>query len=145
MFFGGRDPILALDMMDAAKRRWSRPFELSVLADPAGSFTTAAAMIAVVEKRLSAEGLDLAGRRVAVFGATGPVGLVAALIAAQEGAKVSLVGYDGPAGDRVLREFEERFGVAMSLRRWQRRGQEARRDGGAEVILACRPGRNSRS
>ena len=38
---------------------------------------------------------DLKGLKVAVFGATGVVGFSAAVIAALEGAKVTLVGYDG--------------------------------------------------
>ena len=96
MLIGGREPILAMDMLDAAKHAMVPPhFEISVMADPSGAFTTAAGMIAVVEKHLRAVALNLAGRRVAVFGGTGPVGRIAALIAAQAGAKVSLVGYDG--------------------------------------------------
>ena len=50
----------------------------------------------------------------AVFGATGPVGGVAGLIAAKAGAKVTLVGYDGL--QRVSArcdQFGERFGVAL--------------------------------
>jgi methylene-tetrahydromethanopterin dehydrogenase len=46
IFIGGKDAIVALDMMDAAKKALFKPFELSVFADPAGSFTTAAAMVA---------------------------------------------------------------------------------------------------
>ena len=49
-FMGGKDAILALDMLDAAKKAMVPPFECSVFADPAGSFTTAAAMVACVEK-----------------------------------------------------------------------------------------------
>ena len=50
-FFGGKDAILALDMIQAAKDALVPPFQLSTFADPAGSFTTAAAMVAVVEQR----------------------------------------------------------------------------------------------
>ena len=65
---GGKDAILALDMLDAAKKAMVPPFECSVFADPAGSFTTAAAMVACVEQVLeekfnrSLEGRE--GRRV---------------------------------------------------------------------------------
>ena len=115
VLIGGREPILAIDMLDAAKAAMVPPyFEISVMADPSGAFTTAAAMIAVVEKRLRAAGLGLEGRRVAVFGGTGPVGRVAALIAAQAGARVSLVGYDGlHRVTATCDQFGERFGVAM--------------------------------
>ncbi len=52
VFFAGKDAILALDMIDKAKGALLKPFEISVFADPAGSFTTAAAMVACVEKVL---------------------------------------------------------------------------------------------
>ena len=52
VFIGGKDALVALDMLDAAGKALFKPFEISLFADPAGSFTTAAAMIAVVEKAL---------------------------------------------------------------------------------------------
>ncbi|MBV9909438.1 MAG: methylenetetrahydromethanopterin dehydrogenase, partial [Hyphomicrobiales bacterium] len=52
VFIGGKDALVALDMLDAAGKALFKPFEISLFADPAGSFTTAAAMIAVVDKTL---------------------------------------------------------------------------------------------
>ena len=52
MFIGGKRAIEALDMMDRAKKAMVPPFEISVFADPAGSFTTAAAMVACAKKAL---------------------------------------------------------------------------------------------
>jgi methylene-tetrahydromethanopterin dehydrogenase len=96
MFFGGKNAILALDMLAAAKKALVPPFAISFFADPAGSFTTAAAMVACVDKVLrEKKKRDLAGLKVAVFGATGVVGFSAAVIAAQAGGNVTLVGYDG--------------------------------------------------
>jgi len=116
VFFGGRDAIIALDMVEAARKSLVPPFELSIFADPAGSFTTAAAMVACVEKTLKKNrNRALSGLNLAVFGATGVVGFSSAVIAALEGAKVTLVGYDGP--DRVARSSDEikaRFGVATA-------------------------------
>jgi len=116
VFFGGRDAIVALDMIETAKKSLVPPFELSIFADPAGSFTTAAAMVACVEKTLKGKkSRALSGMSVAVFGATGVVGFSSAVIAALQGAKVTLVGYDGP--DRVARssrEIKARFGVDTS-------------------------------
>lgn len=51
VFLAGKDALLALDMLEAAKKAMVPPFRLSVFADPAGSFTTAAAMVAKVERR----------------------------------------------------------------------------------------------
>src|SRR5262245_61520849 len=96
IFIGGKNAILALDMLEEARHAMVPPFVVSVFADPAGSFTTAAAMVACVEKTLKTKfDSTLPKRKVAVFGATGVVGFSAAVIAAKEGAQVTLVGYDG--------------------------------------------------
>jgi len=111
MFFGGKNAIQALDMLAAAKKALVPPFGISFFADPSGSFTTAAAMVACVEQTLKTKkNRDLKGLKVAVFGATGVVGFSAAVIAALEGAKVTLVGYDGikRVGDSA-QEIKKRF------------------------------------
>ena len=115
MFFGGKNAILALDMLDAAKKALVPPFGISFFADPAGSFTTAAAMVACVEKVLhDKKQRDLKGLKVAVFGATGVVGFSAAVIAALEGADVTLVGYDGiKRVSDAAREIKARFDVEV--------------------------------
>ena len=115
MFFGGKNATLALDMLANAKKALVPPFGMSFFADPAGSFTTAAAMVACVEKILQEKyhrGLD--GLKVAIFGATGVVGYASAVIAALEGAKVTIVGYDGIK--RVTdsaKEMKARFNVEV--------------------------------
>ena len=114
-FMGGKDAIIALDMIDAAQKAMVPPFECSVFADPAGSFTTAAAMVACVERQLKQKfNRDWKGVRVAVFGATGVVGFASSIIAALEGAKVQLVAHRGV--DRVIKSAavsKERFGVDL--------------------------------
>jgi len=113
VFIGGKRAIEALDMMKRAKSAMVPPFEISVFADPAGSFTTAAAMVACVKKALRDKfSTELKGKRVAVFGGTGVVGFASAVIAALDGASATLIGYDGP--DRVRKLAEEanaRFAV----------------------------------
>jgi methylene-tetrahydromethanopterin dehydrogenase len=111
LFFGGRDAMLALDMAAAAKKAMFPPFEVSLFADPSGAFTTAAAMVALVEKHLRAAGGALDGARVAVYGAKGVVGGMVGIIAAEAGAKVDLVGYDRTdVVPKKAAEFERRFG-----------------------------------
>ncbi len=108
VFIAGRDTALALDMIDAARHAMVPPFEISVFADPAGSFTTAAAMVAKVEKTLDKlHGSALAGAHVVVFGATGVVGYCSAVIAAKEGAEVTIVGYDGIARVEAIAESHQ--------------------------------------
>jgi methylene-tetrahydromethanopterin dehydrogenase len=116
MFFGGKNAILALDMLAAARKALVPPFGMSFFADPAGSFTTAAAMMACVEKTLrTKKNRALKDCAVAVFGATGVVGFSSAVIAALEGANVTLVGYDGVkrVGESA-REIEARFGAKVN-------------------------------
>lgn len=111
LFFGGRDAMLALDMAEASKKAMFPPFENSIFADPSGAFTTAAAMVALVEKHLRKAGGALDGARVAVFGAKGVVGGVVGIIAAEAGAKVDLVGYDRTdVVPKKAAAFERRFG-----------------------------------
>ena len=116
IFIGGKNAILALDMLAAARKAMFPPFQVSVFADPAGSFTTAAAMVAKVEKVLKERhGGGLRDRRVAVFGGTGVVGFAAGVIAAAEGAKTILIGYDGVERVKALAELaKERFKVELA-------------------------------
>jgi methylene-tetrahydromethanopterin dehydrogenase len=113
MFFGGKNASLALDMLARAKKALVPPFGISFFADPAGSFTTAAAMVACVEKILKdKKKRDLKGLKVAIFGATGVVGYASGVIAALEGGDVILVGYDGiKRVSDAAKEITARFGV----------------------------------
>ena len=104
-------------MLEAAAKALLKPFEISLFADPAGSFTTAAALLAVVEKTYREKfGAALAGARIAIFGATGVVGTAAGVIGALEGAKVTYVGHDG-----VARVAQARGGGEAPVRRRRRR------------------------
>ncbi len=94
IFIGGRDIALALAMLEAAQKAMFAPFACSVFADPSGAFTSAAAMIAKVEFHLKNHfNTDLIGKKIAIFGATGPVAGCAAIIAAKQGAQVQLVAH----------------------------------------------------
>lgn len=46
IFIGGRDIGLAVEMLEVAKKAMVPPFQVSVMADPSGAFTTAAALVA---------------------------------------------------------------------------------------------------
>lgn len=117
MFIGGKNAVLALDMLSAAKKALVPPFGISFFADPAGSFTTAAAMVACVEKALiDKTKRNLTDLKIAVFGATGVVGFSSAVIAALEGAAVTLVGYDGTKRvSDAAREIKARFQIDVRV------------------------------
>ncbi len=92
IFIGGRDVKIAMEMLTVAKQAMVPPFEISVFADPSGSFTTAAAMVALVEHELIKQGLGLQGANILCLGGTGPVGQIAAVLSAQAGANVKIIG-----------------------------------------------------
>ncbi|MCF6203054.1 MAG: methylenetetrahydromethanopterin dehydrogenase [Methylococcaceae bacterium] len=92
IFIGGRDIGLSMDMINSAKQAMVPPFEVSILADPSGAFTTAAALVACVEKELKEKhNKDLTDCKALVFGGTGPVGIATGVIASLAGASTSLV------------------------------------------------------
>lgn len=115
IFIGGRDIDLAMDMLEAAKKATFPPFEISLFADPSGAFTTAAAMVAKVEFHLKQHfQTDLKGKKVAVFGATGPVGGCVAIIAAKLGAQVELVAHNSLDDVRNKAErYNQRYGTTI--------------------------------
>ncbi|MCH9808208.1 MAG: methylenetetrahydromethanopterin dehydrogenase [Alphaproteobacteria bacterium] len=139
VFIGGKDALLALDMMKAAKEALVPPFQLSVFADPAGSFTTAAGMVACVEKALKTKhNKSLSDVSITVFGATGVVGFASAVIAALEGAKVRMVAHRGV--ERVFKTAEaakERFGVDLEPVPGETAEQKAAIVSEAEVVFAA--------
>ncbi len=93
IFIGGRDTKQAMDMLKIAKRSMVPPFEVSVFADPSGAFTTAAGMVAAVERELDRKfHTTFKGKNVLALGGTGPVGQAAAVIAAKAGATVRIIG-----------------------------------------------------
>src|SRR5215467_6890413 len=139
MFFGGKNASLALDMLAKAKAAMVPPFIISLFADPGGSFTTAAAMVAYIEKTLrDRKQRDLKGTKVAVFGATGVLGFAVAVIAALEGAAVTAVGYDGIR--RVAEstgEIKTRFGAQVQAADGSDDGKKAAIVAAAEVVACC--------
>ena len=141
MFIGGKRAIEALDMMDRAKKAMVPPFEISVFADPAGSFTTAAAMVACAKTALK-EKFDtgLKDKRVVVYGGTGVVAFASAVIATSDGAKATLVGYDGPERVRKLAiESNARFEIDLGYADGTTEEQKAELVRDADVIFAAGP------
>jgi methylene-tetrahydromethanopterin dehydrogenase len=112
VFIGGKDAVLALDMLEQLRKTLLNPFEISAFADPAGSFTTAAAMVACVEKILKQKYAKALGQtKILIFGATGPVGYTSGVIAASEGADVTLAGRESSRVKAKADEIKQRFGL----------------------------------
>jgi len=111
IFIGGRETKQAMDMLKIAKNSMVPPFEVSVFADPSGAFTTAAGMVAAVENELKTKfDTDLTGKNVLALGGTGPVGQVAAVLAAQAGANVRIIGRQLEKAQRTADMCNSEFG-----------------------------------
>jgi len=111
IFIGGRETKQAMDMLKIAKNSMVPPFEVSVFADPSGAFTTAAGMVAAVEKELADKfQTTLEGKNVLALGGTGPVGQAAAVIAAQAGSNVRIIGRQLDRAQRIADLCSEEFG-----------------------------------
>ena len=105
IFIGGRDFDLALKMAETARAAMVPPFAVSVMADPSGAITTAAAMVALTEHWLArTAGGDLSGRRVCIYGGTGPVGMCTALLVARCGAECTIVSTQGRGAAQLAAE-----------------------------------------
>ncbi len=117
IFIGGRDIDLAMDMLEVSQKATFPPFQISMFADPSGAFTTAAAMLAKVDLHLNRHfKINLKDKKIAIFGATGPVGGCAALIAAKQGAQVQLVAYRGMESVREkAQNYNQHYSVDIGL------------------------------
>ena len=115
MFIGGRDMVLAMDMMENARHAMVPPFEISIFADPSGAFTTAAGLVAAVEQQLKkVHDVSLEGQRIVILGGTGPVGSAAAVLAAKAGANVAILGRQKDKADRVAAICNHSYGADMT-------------------------------
>ena len=87
---GGKNAERAEDVFKAVKDAMFPPFKTSIVVDPAGAYTTAAAMVAKAESALLASKLgDLKDKTVAILG-TGAVGQIAAVLLAKMGCNVMI-------------------------------------------------------
>ena len=116
IFIGGRDIGLAIDMLEATKPAMVPPFEVSVFADPSGAYTTAAALVACVEKALQqTHDKELKDCRALVFGGTGPVGIATGIIASLQGADTTLVDHLSiDTANDAAKQYNRRFNAKLS-------------------------------
>ena len=139
VFIGGHDVNLAADMLERAGSAMVPPFEVAVLADPNGAYTTSAALVALLEKHLHARnGVGLEGRSVQVLGG-GPVGLCTAVLVAREGGRPRLVRLTEmtPAKAEPVERFAHRYGVEIP---WTTGSDDAEKHAAlesAEVAVCC--------
>jgi methylene-tetrahydromethanopterin dehydrogenase len=87
---GGKNAERAEQVFEVMKDSMFPPFKASIIIDPAGAYTTAAAMVAKAENALETSKLgELKTKTVAIFG-TGAVGQIAAVLLAKMGCNVTI-------------------------------------------------------
>jgi methylene-tetrahydromethanopterin dehydrogenase len=89
-FVGGKDIVKAEETAKKITKAMFPPFNASVVIDPAGAYTTAAAAVAKVEEAISSNNLgNLGDKTCAVFG-TGSVGRIISVLLAKLGSDVTI-------------------------------------------------------
>ncbi|MBS7248170.1 MAG: methylene-tetrahydromethanopterin dehydrogenase N-terminal domain-containing protein [Candidatus Jordarchaeales archaeon] len=114
-FVSGKDIDKVEDAAEVVRKTMFKPFKTSVVVDPRGAYTTAAAMIAKAEEGLQKANLgELTGKSCAVFG-TGPVGMIAAVLLSKLGCDTVIAEpYEKLSQayvDSVVNRLKERYGV----------------------------------
>jgi len=111
LFIGGQDVEKAVEILEIAKKTMFPPFELSVIVDPRGAYTTASAAVAKTLSTLLEKDLgDFKGKTVTVLAGTGPVGQVAARLYATEGANVVVTSRDLTRSTNVANKINQETG-----------------------------------
>ena len=141
LFIAGEDDEKAIEMMEKAKKAMVPPFEISIFADPAGSFTTAAAMIGCVKKLLKEKfKTDLKDKVLQIVGAKGIVGGACAVIAAQEGAKVGMVIHREGAIEPIekrIKNYKKKYKVNLNAIMGISDDEKTKMSENADIILCA--------
>lgn len=141
IFIGGRDMDVAMEMLKKAKKAMFPPFQVSLFADPSGAFTTGAALSAYVHA-ICRDRLDgtMKGKRIVVFGATGPVGGCSSIMCAKEGADVYLVAHSSLEKTVTLaEEYSKTYNVKLNVLDGTDDQKKADIIKDAEILLCCAP------
>jgi len=139
IFINGRNFELTNDILEKIKKCMFPPFELSVVIDPRGAYTTASAAVAKTLEISMTKGLGtLEGKTVTVLAGTGPVGQTAARLYASEGAKVIVTSRDikrsMAVAEKINEEFKEEKAKGVEAKTPEEVGAAIKE---AEIVLAA--------
>ncbi|MCS7124845.1 MAG: methylenetetrahydromethanopterin dehydrogenase [Candidatus Bathyarchaeota archaeon] len=139
IFINGRNFELTNEILEKIKKCMFPPFELSVVIDPRGAYTTASAAVAKTLEISIVKGLGgLEGKKVAVLAGTGPVGQTAARLYAFEKAKVIVTSRDlkrsMAVAEKINEEVKEDRAKGVEAKTPEEMGAAIK---DAEIILAA--------
>jgi len=110
IFINGRDFKRANDILEKAKKCMFPPFELAIIIDPRGAYTTATAAVAKTLELSLIKGFGgLENKAVTILAGTGPVGQTAARLYASEKANVIVTSRDLQRASSVVTKINEEF------------------------------------
>ncbi len=114
LLIGGYDVEKARQVLEVAKRTMFEPFKMSIVYDPRGACTTAAAAVAKALETLVARELGtFEGKRAAIFAGTGPVGQACAKLLASEGAEVVITSRSEGKARELAEKLNEEAGTEL--------------------------------
>jgi hypothetical protein len=132
IFVGGGDMGKGEALLKTVKTKFFGPFRVSVMLDPNGSNTTAAAGVALLAKATK-----LRGKKAVVLAGTGPVGMRAAAMLAQEGADVTITSRSKERAEKAAQAIEARFGVKVTPVQGADEAARAKDLEGAQIVFAA--------
>jgi methylene-tetrahydromethanopterin dehydrogenase len=110
IFINGRDFKRVNEILEKAKKCMFPPFELAIIIDPRGAYTTATAAVAkTLELSLVKEFGGLGNKAVTILAGTGPVGQTAARLYASEKANAIVTSRDLQRASSVVTKLNEEF------------------------------------
>jgi hypothetical protein len=132
IFVGGGDMAKGEALLKAVQKKFFGPFRVSVMLDPNGSNTTAAAGVALLAKATK-----LKGKKAVVLAGTGPVGMRAAALLALEGADVTLTSRSKERAEKAAQAIDSRFGVKVKPLQGADEAARAKDVEGAQIVFAA--------
>lgn len=130
IFIGGSSVPMGEEMLKAVLDTFFGTTRVSVMADPNGSNTTAAAAVLKIVGATPVQ-----GKKAVIFAGTGPVGVRSATLLAREGAQVTITSRSLERAQEACRRIRDRFGLEVNPLE-VREGDSVRRAlEGAHIVL----------
>jgi len=142
IFINGRNFELANEILARVKKCMFPPFELAVIIDPSGAYSTASAAVAKTLKILLERNWGtLKNKKVTVLAGTGPVGQTAAKLYASEKADVTITSRNLQKAESLATKINEELNTtsvqALQAQTSQEIGEAIEK---AEIILSAGAG-----